>query len=221
MERVECAETGVRVEKSAQHDAKRPVSGIADFRSLLGEPAWQRLPEAVRERFAFGAHATTTIYVGRMRVEASRFARLLAHLWRLIGTPVTPFIGGDVPVSVQVRDLQDRSGTVWERRYRFPGRALSVVRSVKQIEADGSLVERLGAGLHMRLKVREIDGAIHFISDGYFFRLGSLRLNIPGWVPPGMTCVVHEDKGNGRFRFVMRTSHAWFGEMFVQDGEFH
>jgi Domain of unknown function (DUF4166) len=114
---MERAVVAVRAEDSVQRASKRPVSGIADFRSLLGEPAWLRLPATVRERFAFGAHAAITIY-------------------------------------------------------------------------------------------------------GYFFRVGSWRLNIPDWFPPGMTCVVHEDKGNGRFRFVMRTSHAWFGEMFVQDGEF-
>lgn len=193
---------------------------IADFRKLLGEAAWLRLPIAVRQRFEFRSHATPTIYTGEMHVAASGFARLLAHLWRLLGTPVTPFVGRDVPVSVHVQDLADGSGTVWERRYHFPGRSPSIVRSIKQLDDDGTLIETLRAGLHMRLQVREIEGAIHFISESYFFRLAGLRIVIPAWLPPGMTCVVHEDKGNGRFRFVMRTSHRWWGEMFVQDGEF-
>jgi hypothetical protein len=125
-----------------------------------------------------------------------------------------------VPVAVHVTDLADASGTVWERRYRFPGRAPSIVKSIKQLDDDGSLIEALSAGLRMRLQVREIDGAIHFISNGYFFLIGPWRLNVPHWFPPGLTCVVHEDRGNGRFRFAMHTSHPWFGDMFVQDGEF-
>jgi hypothetical protein len=193
---------------------------IADFRVLLGDDAWHRLPLAVRERFAFRSHATTTVYEGEMHVIASGFARALAHVWRLIGTPVTPFVGRNVPVSVHVTDLPDASGTVWERRYHFNGQPASIVRSIKQLDEDGTLIETLSAGLRMRLQVQEIEGAIHFISDGYFFRLGPLRFNIPNWFPPGLTCVVHEDKGNGRFRFMMRTSHPWFGDMFVQDGEF-
>lgn len=193
---------------------------IADFRALLGEAAWQRLPTAVCDRFALRSHATPTVYRGAMRVEASRIARVLSQLWRLIGTPVAPYVGDAVRVVVRVHDLPDGSGTVWERTYHFSGRAPSVVRSIKQLDNDGTLIETLGAGLHMRLTIHEIDGAVHFISNGYFFRIGSLRFNIPAWFPPGMTCVVHEDQGSGRFRFAMHTSHPWFGSMFVQDGEF-
>ncbi len=217
---MERAMTQRRLAACPSDQAGRSKSRIADFRALLGDAAWQRLPAAVRERFAFRSHVTTTVYEGAMRVAASRFARSLAYVWRLIGTPVTPFVGLDVPVSVHVTDLPDGSGTVWERRYHFADRATSVVRSIKQLDDDGTLIESLSAGLCMRLQVREISGAIHFISDGYFFRLGPLRVNIPNCFPPGLTCVVHEDRGNGRFRFVMRTSHPWFGEMFVQDGEF-
>jgi len=193
---------------------------IADFHQLLGDAAWLRLPPAVRQRFAYCSHVTPTFYRGAMRVEASFLGRCFAHVCRFIGTPVAPFTGESVPVDVRVQDLADHSGTVWERCYRFPGRPASIVRSVKQLDDDGSLVERLGAGLHMKLAVREIDGALYFISSGYFFRLGPLRIDLPQLFPPGMTRVAHIDKGNGRFQFTMRTAHPWFGEMFVQDGEF-
>jgi len=193
---------------------------MVDFSKLLGSAAWSRLPAAVRERFALHSHVTPTIYRGAMRVEASIFGRCFAHLCRLIGTPVAPFTGDDVVVEVRVQDLDDRSGTVWERSYRFPGRAPTVVRSIKQLDDDGSLVEVLGAGLHMKLDVREIDSELHFISTGYFFRLGSVRIDLPALSPPGATRVVHIDRGGGRFQFSMRTTHPWFGEMFVQEGKF-
>ena len=210
----DCRATGPAVE--VPNEGRR----IADFSKLLGEAAWLRLPAAVRERFAFHSHVTPVFYRGGMRVEASLFGRCFAQLCRMIGTPVAPFTGDSVPVEVRVQDLPDHSGTVWERRYRFPGRAASVVRSIKQLDDDGSLIETLGAGLHMKLDVREIDGALHFISTGYFFRCGSLRIDLPALFPPGMTRVVHVDKGGGKFQFVMRTAHPWFGEMFVQEGEF-
>ena len=193
---------------------------IADFQALLGDAAWLRLPVPVRERFACHSHAIPTLYRGTMHVEANLLGRCFAHVCRLIGTPVAPFVGENVPVEVRVRDLEDSSGTIWERCYRFPGRAPSIVRSVKQLDHTGMLVEKLGAGLHMKLDVREIDGALYFISTGYFFEVGSLRVDLPRLFPPGMTRVAHVDQGNGRFRFVMRTEHPWFGAMFVQDGEF-
>jgi hypothetical protein len=191
-----------------------------NFRRLLGESAWQRLPAAVQARFESIDHATPTVYRGVMRVEASRAGRLLAQLCRLIGTPVAPFTGDAVKVQVEVFDDVRHGGVVWQRRYEFPGRAPTIVRSTKRLDDDGGLVEVLNAGLHMRLRVFEKDGALHFLSTGYFFRIGWLRIALPDWFLPGGTHVVHEDQGNGCFRFAMSTIHRSLGRVYFQEGSF-
>ena len=206
---------------SAENDFPRTSRSryLPDFHQLLGPQAWQKLPAAVRARFAADAHdAAATVYEGRMQIKASLAGRVLVHLCRLIGTPVAPYVGPEVPVHVRV--FNGRHGVVWERRYEFPGRAPIVVRSTKQLDDDGMLVEALNAGLHMRLRVFEQAGALHFVSAGYFFRLGAVRVNLPDWFLPGITHVVHEDLGDGKFRFLMRTQHDQFGEMYLQDGVF-
>jgi len=197
-----------------------PADRNPDFRRLLGEAAWQRLPAAVRARFESSTHAVPISYTGRMSVAASRAGRALASMCRLIGTPVAPFTGADVPVTVDVFDDTKRGGVVWRRRYDFPGRAPVVVCSTKRIDDDGGLVEVLNAGLHMRLRVYESEGALHFASTGYFFRIGRLRIELPAWFLPGPTHVAHEDLGGGRFRFTMRTTHSRLGSMFLQGGIF-
>jgi hypothetical protein len=192
-----------------------------DFRRLLGIDAWQRLPVAVRARFAHeGAASRVIVYRGRMSVRASFFGRCLAHVCRMIGTPVAPHVDEDVPVTVRVFDRPDGSGTVWERRYDFAGRASVTVSSTKQMEDDGTLFEALGAGLRMRLRVFERDGALHFLSTGYFFQIGRLRIALPSWMPPGATHVIHEDLGGGAFRFTMRTTQPPQGVMYWQSGSF-
>jgi hypothetical protein len=196
--------------------ASAPPSRVPDFRRLLGLAAWQRLPPAVRARFARHAD-TVTVYRGRMRVTASWWGRMFAHVSRLIGTPIAPFEGNEVAVTVRVYDRPDGGGTVWERCYEFPGRAPTIVSSTKQLDDDGALVEALNAGLHMRLAVFESAGALHFVSKGYFFRVGRLRIDIPAWFLPGPTHVVHEDLGGGHFRFAMHTEHRRLGEMFHQE----
>lgn len=193
---------------------KRP-----DFQRLLGEIAWRRLPEAVKARFALHAGSPATTYRGRMKVRATRLGRYLACLCQLIGTPVAPFEGDDVPVEVNVYEAAD-GGTVWERCYDFGGKGSVVVRSTKKLDEDGCLVEQLNAGLHMRLRVFEDAGALHFLSTGYYFQIGAVRVPLPDWFPPGRTHVVHEDSGDGRFDFTMRTDHPTFGEMFFQSGVF-
>src|SRR5262245_58070589 len=81
-----------------------PRSSSAEHRGLrgvLGEAAWHRLPAAVRSRFAEPAIAVD--YVGTFEiVRASRLGRGLAQLCRLIGTPVVPCTGRNVPAVVHV-----------------------------------------------------------------------------------------------------------------------
>jgi Domain of unknown function (DUF4166) len=189
-----------------------------NFERLLGSDAWQRLPTAVRARFAADAHARskTTIYVGVAVVRATLAGRVFAHLCRCIGTPVAPYVGEAVPMRVRVFRADD--GIVWERHYDFAGRAC-IVTSTKQADGD-ALVEKLGAGLYMRLRTFEEGGALRFASAGYFFRIGDVKLALPDWFLPGGTHVVHDDLGCGQFRFTLRTHHPWFGEMFYQDGVF-
>jgi len=191
---------------------------IPNFERLVGTEGWQRLPASVRKRFAADAHmAHDTVYVGSSLVRASWAGRLLAHLCRCMGTPIAPWTGEHV--AMRVRVYRNAEGIVWERRYAFVGREC-IVRSTKTHD-EGSLVEKLGAGLHMRLDVFEEDGALHFVSAGYYFRAGRVRLTLPDWFLPGGTHVMHRDLGGGLFRFTLRTYHPLLGEMYFQDGVFH
>ena len=192
------------------------------FRRLLGAEAWRRLTPAIRARFAHhpsAAHAI--VYDGAMSdVRRSRAGAALANLCRLIGTPLAPFAGQNVPVRVKVYD-DGHGGVVWERLYAFAGRRPIAVASTKRADARAGLVECVGAGFGMTLDVYEEDGALHFKSRSYFWQAGSLRIPLPRLLTPGLTHVVHSDLGGGFFCFAMRIVHPLLGETFFQDGVFH
>ncbi len=191
------------------------------FRHLLGELAWRRLAPAVRARFAVKPAPGNEIrYVGAMRVvRRSAAGWVMARLCRLIGTPIAPHGGVDVPVSVVLRLADDSHGIVWERLYRFPGRAPVRCVSVKRATAEG-LIECVGRGVGMWLALSVENGALHFRSTGYFWRCGRMLLRLPLWLTPGAMHVAHIDLGGGRFRFQIDVHHPLFGETFHQDGVF-
>ncbi len=189
-----------------------------DFRRLVGEAAWSRLPLAVRERFGVHRIGGEVVYPGEMVVRASSFGRWLAQACRLIGTPLAPWTGEAVPMRVVVR--MEARGVVWDRYYRFPGRPEMLVGSRKQLGRAGELLEVARGGLGMRSEVTVEDGALHFRGKGYVWVLGRLVIPLPGLLTPGAAHVVHEDLGDGRFRFAMRFVHPWFGETVFQEGVF-
>ncbi|MDO9222254.1 MAG: DUF4166 domain-containing protein [Caulobacter sp.] len=196
-----------------------PGPAALDFRRLLGREAWDRLPLAVQHRFGPHAEGASIIYDGRMVVEASLFGRLVAQLCRLIGTPLAPWTGPDVPTSVDVH-LDHRGGLVWARTYSFYGRAPVLVSSTKLMDADGSLLEVVRGGLGMALTVSVEEGALHFRSRYYFAGIGPLRLRIPDILTPGRAHVVHRDRGGGTFVFSMDFNHPWLGRTLFQEGVF-
>lgn len=191
---------------------------MLDFRRLVGEAAWSRLPLAVRERFGIHRVGEEITYPGEMIVRASRFGRLLAQACRLIGTPLAPWTGEAVPMRVVVR--MEAGGVVWDRWYSFAGRPETLVTSRKQLGQAGELLEVARGGLGMRSDVTVEDGALHFRGKGYQWVVGPLVLPLPTLVTPGAAHVVHEDLGGGRFRFAMRFVHPWFGETIFQEGVF-
>jgi hypothetical protein len=199
-------------------DARGRAGGRHGLRDVLGREAWSRLPEAVRERFA--ANAGNVTYAGAFEiVRASLLGRAFAWLGTLFGTPVTPRTGVDVAARVFVRSCE--SGVDWNREYHWMDGTKHLVRSTKVVTPEGHLIEKLPARLCMPLAVFEEAGALHFVSRGYYFDLGSgLRLPLPPFFSPGVTHVEHIDLGHGWFRFTLAVEHPLFGEVFFQTGRF-
>jgi hypothetical protein len=187
-----------------------------DLARLLGQAAWAELPPAVRDRFTDTA---TRVYEGAMSVRASTAGFLFAQACRLIGTPLAPWRGEDMPVCVTVWRRAD-GAMVWDRVYRFPRRGPVKVGSCKKADRRG-LVEVVRGGLGMALDVTVEDRTLHFRSRGYFWEVLGLRIALPALMTPGAAHVFHRDEGGGRFTFGLRFTHPWLGETFWQEGLFN
>ena len=189
-----------------------------DLPALVGAAGWARLPAAVRRRFGVDHGAAT--YVGRMELRCSPLGRVFALASRLFGSPLSGVTATAVPTTVHVFD-DGRGGMVWERSFHTAGAgAPHVVRSTKQLSADGGLLERTDGGLSMALDVFEERGALVFESRRFTLLLGRLRLPVPALVTPGTCRVTHTDLGDGLFRFDLDMIHPLWGHTFHQSGVF-
>lgn len=191
-----------------------------DFARLVGHAGWWRLAPDIRRRFSEKPAVATPIrYHGVMQqVWCSPGGYLLAQACRLLGTPFAPWNGRDVPVAIRLHQAAD-GGITWERVYHYPRRRVRVW-STKRLAEDGGLLECVGFGLGMRLAVFEVGGALHFMSLRYFWRVGRWLIGLPALLTPGVAHVIHEDLGQGRFRFTMSIRHRLLGTLFRQSGVF-
>jgi hypothetical protein len=190
-----------------------PLTAPLDLAALLGPAAWDRLPAAVKHRFAAG-HADAT-YRGRMDMRCSRLGHMLAVLLKPLQSPLAAANAIGVPTTVRVRAVG--GGVVWERQ--FDG-GVGRVCSTKELAPEGGLQERTRSGLGMALDVFEHDGALVFQSRRYFLSVGGLRIAVPRLFSPGTCRVEHRDLGGGLFRFTLSMTHPIWGETFHQTGVF-
>jgi hypothetical protein len=204
--------------------ARGSDDNVADlrFRTLVGEEAWGRLPEAVRRRFSKRlADGETVVYEGRVaRTELTRAGRVLAFLARAIGGPLPMTRGATGPAVVVVTEDKGLGGQSWTRIYARAGGFPQVVHSAKRFCGPTGLEEYVGRGVGMMLAVAVVDGALVFRSSGYFLEIGRWHLRFPRAFEPGLMEIVHRDEeqemGGGAFSFRLRLTHPLFGQMLDQ-----
>ena len=100
---------------------QKPPHPLADlrFRTLVGEAAWARLPEAVCRRFSKCLPPEDAVfYRGKVvATELSRAGWLLAFLARAIGSPLPLTDGATGPALVVVTEDACLGGQSWTRIY--------------------------------------------------------------------------------------------------------
>jgi len=183
---------------------------------------WHRLHPNIQKRFEQdpeqGEHV---VYQGVMHtIRRSWMGWLFAHLTRIIGNPLTPHAGTDVPMEVTLYKKSGASGVFWQRTYHYTERQPYTVTSVKRESSKGEMTECVGGGFGMLLKVYAQDGNLHFESYRYFWEFLNIRLPLPHWLTPGKTHVIHEDLGDGNFKFSISMDHRQLGQTFYQEGIF-
>lgn len=192
-----------------------------DYRGLIGEQSWQRLHPDIQKRFSPQNADRRVTYRGLMReIYLSPAGILLAHLCRLIGTPLALYPGSDVPMEVRVYPNTKLQGMTWDRFYHYPGKPLNRVRSTKCILPDSGIVEIVGCGFGMHLSVSEREQAIVFESRQFFWQLGGFQIPIPAPLTPGKTIVRQRALDDGNFEFSLDVNHPLLGRVFYQVGEF-
>jgi hypothetical protein len=188
------------------------------FRTLVGEEAWGRLPEAVRWRFSKRlAPGDTVLYLGRVEAtELSVAGRVLAFLARAVGGPLPLSDGATGAAVVAVTEDSALGGQSWTRTYARPGRFPQVVHSAKRFRGPTGLEEYVGRGLGMALRVTVEGGALSFRSVGYFIDIGALRLRLPRALEPGAMEIVHREEADGAFSFRLTLTHPFLGRLVHQ-----
>ena len=211
---------------AAERDAAEaaPLVGEGElFRKILGSE-WSKLHPDIQQRFAKNpAPGKPLLYYGTLaELRASRFGKLLGFASKpFIQGALIPYDDSGFPVDIQVYGKPGSQNIYKQRIYMLNGRKPVKFTSYMAESERGEVLEYVGLGLGMKLRLHVADGNLHFTSDGYFWDILGWRIPLPGVLTPGQTFLRHCNEAPNRFNVRIEIRHVLFGTTFVQAGVFH
>jgi hypothetical protein len=193
------------------------------FKKIIG-PAWTTLHPDIQRRFDKNPLPGKPLhYTGTLdELRCSRLGRLLGWMSRpFVQGALIPFNDRGVPVDIQVYSRPDCPFIFKQRIYRLNGRKPIRFTSYMAESERGEVLEYVGMGLGMKLRLRVEDGNLYFTSDGYFWQVGRRRIPLPDLLTPGQTFLCHRNDDPEQFSIRIEIRHKWFGTTFTQAGQFH
>lgn len=186
------------------------------FKTLLADQ-WGLLSPTVRQHYGIKDGEEISME-GELSVKHGKFIKLLMPLIRLTGALV-PVEGEKFIVTVENKRTEDTF--YWHRRFRKINKVYEFKSKMQQFDNDIVEFVGLGIGIRMRLKVK--DGGLVYEDKGYVFKLGTILIPIPLRLLIGKSFIKEFTTDDGphdlEMRFVVK--HPWFGFGFSYMGYFN
>ncbi len=200
-----------------------PVSEGELIKTALGA-SWGALHPNIQRRFDHNPTATEQLYYqGTLdNLWCSTAGRWLARFTSpLLGGVLIPACQQHVPVDIVVFSKPDDKRIYKRRWYHLAKSSPIIFTSHMALGEDNVLLEYVGAGFGMGLKLSVVEGDLHFHSCGYFWEIFGVKIPLPNILTPGATWLIHHNVSAQEFAIKIVITHRWFGRTFLQEGRFH
>ena len=193
------------------HDSEQPPI----FQSIFGEN-WHSLPPVFHKHYANRPYTHDRVTVkGRMNVELSLLAKLLAPLMRLSGALV-PQGGVDIPVTVHFRSESDSAAFCFDRIFHFPNRKPFHFRSRMVPSGQNEIIEYMPIGIGWKAAFSQEGNRVIMRHRGYACRFFPLPIT---WLI-GRGDAWEEAIDDNTFHMRMTIRHWLFGVVYAYSGTF-
>jgi hypothetical protein len=193
-------------------------SNTALMQGVLGEE-WEALPLAIRSHYAISDPEESTLVTGSMTIDYPDWLRPALKLLRL-GNALVDLKGGPMTVEVKKWRGEDSSVLCWHRHVQTDDGRRCVFPSRMVSRRAHELVEYVGMGFGIRLKVHVEEGRLVYRSNGHLLRLGPITLPIPDSLLLGRAVISEEALSGDAFLLRFEIVHPLWGRTYSYGGVF-
>lgn len=186
----------------------------------LGEQ-WFALPEVIQRHYNLDPDQTPMSTVrGTMYVRFPWYALPMLKIARIMGALIDINSEG-LWATVSKQLGNDASTLHWRRDIKTQTDQKLIFASRMEYLSGNELIEFVGFGFGIRLKLSVEDGCLVYRSNGHLWQLGSLRIPIPDVLFLGHATITETAIDDQRFELDFKIVHPFFGQTYAYGGLFH
>lgn len=184
---------------------------------VLGDE-WHSLPSVIQKHYQVAGDRQTRLQ-GVMKINYPGYLFPVVWLIHLFGGLVL-WRGEEVHAQVDKTVGVADDILHWQRTMTFPDGKTDYFRSQMHYFAANELIETIGFGFGLRLRVDVLNGDLLYRSNGHFFRCGKLELNIPDWLMLGSATISEHAVSEDEFNLDFTIEHPLLGVTYYYRGNF-
>lgn len=185
------------------------------LQQALGED-WHKLPGVIQRHYQL-YNGQQNVLEGTMAIAYPSFMFPLIWLLHLFGGLVL-WSGNEVQTRVQKTAGADILH--WQRIMTYPDGKIDYFRSQMRYLDEHELVEMIGFGFGLHLKVEVCNGDLLYRSNGHFWQWRKFSVNIPDWLLLGSATISEHAVSEEEFYLDFTITHPLWGETYSYRGSF-
>ncbi len=186
------------------------------LQQVLGED-WHKLPPVIQQHYQLEDGQQNSL-TGSMTIAYPTYCFPLIWLIHLFGG-LALWRGDNVQTRVQKTTTANTLH--WQRIMTYSADICDYFRSQMYYFTDHEVIEMIGFGFGLRLKMTVHNGDLLYQSQGHFWQYGKLRVTLPDWLLLGTATISEHAVSADMFELNFTIKHPWWGETYSYRGCFH
>lgn len=183
------------------------MKNISVIRQALGND-WHKLPFVIQSHYQLEqGKKTKNLVSGTMSIYFPVFIKPMLFIARLMGGLID-LKGDNMNVRVEKWLIHDKPNTLfWKRNIQAPDGKSTVFASRMEYQKDNELIEFVGSGFGLYLRLTVEDNKLVYRSNGHLWRLGRLTVPIPDVLFLGHATITETAISDHEFQLDFQIDH--------------
>ena len=181
---------------------------------------WDKLPTVIQRHYQITSAQKNLTVKGTMTIDYPFWVKPILLITRLMGALIDEK-GENNQVHVEKWQQENPQILYWRRDIQAQNGKQTVFSSRMEYQQAHELIEFVGGGFGIRLKLSVENGKLLYRSQTHLLKLGNVIIPIPDWLILGHATISEEALSDDSFLLDFKIVHPLFGKTYAYGGVFY